>query len=173
MDGALTVPYSLDNLDEFAKSSIISDVVVGTVIATKTYVVEPGAEVYTDVVIEVTSARTAEPGSRITIRENGGIVTLAQVKSVMEGRLSAEEIRKQADTTIDFSIKNQPHTQKGQSVLFFVGGQVSDPGGQYAAARMIDEKDDGQYSWMGEPFNDAWVRQFSSSQATSEFALKN
>ncbi len=171
MEGVLSTPYFLPSLDEFAKSALVTDVVAGTVESTRTYVMGTGDDVYTDVALRVRSARSASPGSLVTIRESGGIVTLDQIKSNFEGRLTGEEIQRQADKTVDMKIAGQAHSQKGDRVLFFVGGRTTDPGGQFAVARMVDATGSGEYRWMGEAFNHDWISSLRMDQAQKSFAL--
>ncbi len=172
MRGVLSTPYFLPSLEEFAKSPLVTDVVVGTAQSTRTYVMGPGDDVYTDVTLRVEAARSTKAGSLVTIRESGGTVTLDQVKSNFEGRLSEKEIKQQADTTVDIKIAGQPHTEAGDRVFFFVGGSASDPGGRFAAARMVDATGSGDYRWMGESFNPEWVSSLRLAQAQEAFGLK-
>lgn len=172
IDGALTRAYGLPTIEDFARSSFISDVITGEVISTTSYVVDPGTEVFTDVTIKVTAARNAASGTAVTLRETGGVVRLGDVGSAFAGRMSAEELKARADDTVDFKIGHQPHTQPGEHVLVFVGGLPSDPGGRYIAARMVDEANRGRFTWMGEPFNDTWVPVLDRASAKVRFDLE-
>lgn len=171
MDGTLAAPFFLPSVEEFARSSMITDVVTGTVIKTEPIVVEPGTEVYTQVTIEVESGQVAKSGDTLITRELGGVVTLGQVAKDFEAHLAPSKIEREADTLVDYRIDDQPHSMVGDKVLLFLGGQPTGDGGQFTAARMQLDSDQ-TYQWVGEPANQDWAKTLDPASAAKLFGLR-
>lgn len=164
--------YFLPSVQEFAGSELITEVVIGTVVRTESLVVEPGTEVYTLVTLEVESSRSGGAGELLTVRENGGVVTLGEVAQEFEGRVDPKEIEDRADELVDYRFEGQANSEVGDQLLVFVGGTPGDDeGGQFSAARMkLDGSD--VFHWVGEPVNEEWVASMRKSESENEFGLR-
>ena len=163
MDGARTSFFSRSSIEAFAQTEFVSRTVLGTVTDVES-IVYPDADVYTLVTIAV-DGDVKGAGQTIVTREPGGEVTLGEVRSDFEARVSADILDAHANDPITYQdIDNPRHSQVGQRVLVFLGGSPADPGGYFTAAEMVQNAD-GSFGWLqDEAPNPGWGVKFSTKK---------
>lgn len=162
MQGARVAAYGAESLDEFARSSFVSKVVIGRVISTESRVYSPKEDdvVYTEVTIEPDNA----PGTVVRMRELGGIVRMSQVAGSLSGHVSEEELARRGDELVEYTNVDFPvHSAVGDRVLALLGGQPSGLG--YFSAAALVQDDSGAFVWPSKAPNDAWEHSVSATQA--------
>lgn len=115
-----------------------------------------GDDVYSRLTLEVERSREPIDGTRLAIRENGGVVRFAEISDSYAAKMTDEERAAHADDLVDFQFESQPHSSVGQEVVLFIGGEVQDKGGQFAAARLV-LNESGEYAPLGPPLNPEWT----------------
>lgn len=164
MDGARPRSFAAPSLEEFARTSLITDVVNGTIASTEVKVIEPGTQVYTYVTLKVARARSGASGT-IVARELGGEVTLKQVMGDFEGKIDPDTLAKaDPNSLVSYQMADTPLPKVGDHVVVFLGGDDSEEGGRFIAARLVIGGD-GAFTWGGEAPNPAWSQGLSRAQA--------
>lgn len=163
--GSRIRPFSLPTFKEFARDASFSDVVVGTIKATKVIVGEAG-DVQTRVSIQVEEARSATPGTTIAAREPGGVVRLSEVAETFRGHVSDTDLQRRSDELVDYQAEGFPHSKVGQRVLAVLGGSESSAGGPFIAALLIDQGA-GNFGWAAAPPNPRWSRSYPPSDVAT------
>lgn len=160
-EGALSAPYGAPTLDEFANSTFVVDVVLGTVRRAEPFVTTEATTVYTMAEVEVQAARAHSEGQVLSVRETGGVVRLQDVAKDFEARLSPDQLAQNADALVDYRLDGQEHSRVGDTVLVFVAGNSHD---LFAAARL--KLIDGTFQWVGgEPPNPSWKKSLTDEEA--------
>lgn len=167
LESSLVGYYGEPTLAAFARSSFVSKIVVGQVVATRSVVYED-ATVYTEVTIQPDNPREAP----IATRETGGVVTFDQVRDAFEGHVSDAELARRADEKIEFVDSSFPvRSEVGQHVLVMLSGEPTDPGGYFTAARLVVGKDQ-RYAWPATPPNERWAPAVDAAAASDLARLK-
>lgn len=167
MVGTPTRPYSLPSLAVFARQARVANVISGTVTATRPLVSEPATTVETILTISVERQRDASAPTTVSVREQGGIVTVAQVRSAFDGKLGRELTDEELAETVDYRYNGIEHARVGDRVLVVVADDtaVQKKSGAYVSlARLVGEgtaegasqASSTTFTWPGEAPNPAW-----------------
>ncbi|MGW6396290.1 hypothetical protein ACWFR1_38640 [Streptomyces sp. NPDC055103] len=166
MEATLNRTYSLPSLAVFAHHAGVANVISGTVTATRPLVTEPAATVETILTIAVERQRKTGAPTTVSVREQGGIVTVSQVRSHFDGKLGRELTEEELAETVDYRFNGIEHARVGDRVLVVVADDtaVQKKEGAYVnLARLVregtaEEPKEGSttFTWPGEALNPAW-----------------
>lgn len=123
-EGALIRQFSLPTFAEFVQDPHVSNVVIGTVEASRTTVSQPGSAVETILTITVESSRESS-ATTVTAREYGGIVNVEQVRDDFETKLGRKLTKKELAEKVDYQWGGVSHAQIGDHVLLAVSEDTS------------------------------------------------
>lgn len=168
LDGALNRTYTAPDLAAFTEQSGAVNVISGTVTATRPLVTEPATTVETILTIAVEKQREAGAPTTVEVREQGGVVTVAQVRSDFESKLNRKLTAKELAETVDYQFNGAAHAHVGDRVLVVVGddASVQEEGAYVSLARLVQKEVAGpsarstgtQFTWPGEAPNPAWEK---------------
>jgi hypothetical protein len=159
-EGAMIKQFSLPTFAEFVHDPYVSNVIVGTVEASRTTVSHPGTAVETVLTITVEDSKEST-GQTVTAREYGGIVTVEQVRDDFEAKLD-RKLKKELTETVDYQWEGVPHAHVGDRVLLAVTDDASDAADYLTLTRLVSTDTatsraaSASYDWDGEPPNPAW-----------------
>ncbi|MEU3425903.1 hypothetical protein [Streptomyces gardneri] len=167
MEGDLNRTYNVPSLAVFARHAGVVNVISGTVTATRPRVTQPANTVETILTIAVERQRKTGAPTTVSVREQGGIVTVSQVRSDFEGKLGRELTEEELAETVDYRFNGIEHARVGDRVLVVVADDtaVQKKDGAYVnLARLVGEgASEGlsggsstTFTWPGEPLNPAW-----------------
>ncbi|MET9671786.1 hypothetical protein ABZY68_01655 [Streptomyces sp. NPDC006482] len=167
MEGSLIRAYSLPSLAAFARQAGVANVISGTVTATRPLVTEPATTVETILTIVVDRQRDTGAPTTVEVREQGGIVSVAQVRSDFEGKLGRELTEEELAETVDYRFNGIEPARVGDRVLVVVADDtaVQKKDGAYVnLARLVREgtaegvskASSTTFTWPGEAPNPAW-----------------
>ncbi|MEU0316537.1 hypothetical protein [Nocardioides sp. NPDC006273] len=160
-EGAMIRQFSLPTFAEFVHDPYVSNVIVGTVEASRTAVSQPGTAVETVLTITVEDSKEST-GQTVTAREYGGIVTVEQVRDDFEAKLDRKLTKKELTETVDYQWEGVPHAQIGDRVLLAVTDDASDSADYLTLTRLMstdtatNRAASASFDWDGEPPNHAW-----------------
>lgn len=160
-ESALIRQFSLSTFAEFVQDPHVSNVVVGTVEASRATVSKPGTTVETILTITVESSKEAS-ATTVTAREYGGIVNVEQVRDDFESKLGRKLTKKELAEKVDYQWEGVPHAQIGDHVLLAVTEDTSRAADYTtltrlaSAASTTSKADSTSFNWPGEPPNPAW-----------------
>lgn len=166
LEGSLDHSYTAPSLAEFARQTRAVNVISGTVAATRPLVTEPGTTVETILTISVQRQRDDSAPTTAEVREQGGVVSVAQVRSDFEGKLGCKLTGEESAETVDYSFNGITHAQVGDRVLVVVAddASVQNEGAYVSLARLVGGGAAGglskasptKFTWPGEAPNPAW-----------------
>ncbi|MGW3494782.1 hypothetical protein [Streptomyces sp. NPDC001020] len=166
LDGALNRSYAAPSLAAFASQAGASNVISGTVTATRPLVTEPATTVETILTISVERQRDADAPATVEVREQGGVVSVAQVRSDFEGKMGRKLTDEELAETVDYQFNGIEHARVGDQVLVVVADDTSvqKEGAYVSLARLVREGATGalakssstKFTWPGEAPNPAW-----------------
>ncbi|WP_405859254.1 hypothetical protein OG361_32575 [Streptomyces sp. NBC_00090] len=158
--------YAAPSLAAFVRQSKAVNVISGTVTATRPLVTESAAVVETILTISVERQRDTGAPTTVEVREQGGIVSVAQVRSDFEGKLGRDLTDEELAETVDYRINGIEHARVGDRVLVVVAEDTSvqNEGGYVSLALLVGEDAAGasskasstKFTWPGEAPNPAW-----------------
>ncbi|MFE2555745.1 hypothetical protein ACFXGT_06875 [Streptomyces sp. NPDC059352] len=164
--GDLVRSYAAPSLAAFVRQSRAVNVISGRVTATRALVTEPASVVETILTISVERQRDNRAPTTVEVREQGGIVTVAQVRSDFEDKLGRELTDEELAETVDYRFNGIEHARVGDRVLIVVAEDTSvqNKGGYATLARLVGEDPAGAsskassttFTWPGEAPNPAW-----------------
>jgi hypothetical protein len=146
-------------------------VISGTVTASRPLVTAPANTVETILTVSVERQRDADAPEVVEVREQGGIVSVAQVRSDFEGKLGRELTDEELAETVDYEFNGIEHARVGDRVLVVVVDDASVPeeGAYVSLARLVQEdtaaalsksasakSGSTPFTWPGEAPNPAW-----------------
>ncbi|MFJ6463598.1 hypothetical protein ACIQM0_21665 [Streptomyces sp. NPDC091387] len=168
LDGALNRTYAAPDLAAFAEQSGAVNVISGTVTATRPLVTEPATTVETILTVSVEEQREAGAPTTVEVREQGGVVTVAQVRTDFEDKLERKLTAKELAETVDYQFNGVEHARVGDRVLVVVGDDTSvqKEGAYVSLARLVQKDVAGptsrsaatKFTWPGEAPNPAWEK---------------
>ncbi|MEU5220006.1 hypothetical protein AB0G79_27975 [Streptomyces sp. NPDC020807] len=156
-----TRPFGLPTLVEFARDDHVVNVISGTVTATRVQVMEPGASVVTILTVAVERQRETGRPTTVTVRENGGIATLAQVRSGFEGKGFPEPSEEELAETTAHRIDGIELSCVGERVLVVVADDTATQkkqGAYSSLVRLVRKGNSPTYTWPGKAPNPKWER---------------
>lgn len=159
--GTLIRQFSLPTFAEFVQDPHVSNVVVGTVEASRATVSQPGNAVETILTIAVESSKESSKVT-VTAREYGGIVNVGQVRDDFESKLGRKLTKKDLAEKVDYQWEGVPHAQIGDQVLLAVTEDASGAADYTTLTRLASTApaasgaDSTSFDWPGEPPNPAW-----------------
>ncbi|MFJ6214536.1 hypothetical protein ACIQGZ_14560 [Streptomyces sp. NPDC092296] len=166
LEGALNRSYAAPSLAAFAHQAGVVNVISGTVTATRPLVTEPANTVETILTISVERQRDASAPTAIEVREQGGIVSVAQVRSDFEDKLGRKLTDKELAETVDYRFDGIEHARVGDRVLVVVADDTSvrEEGAYVSLARLVRQDAAGtlskssstKFTWPGDAPNPAW-----------------
>ncbi|MER7908590.1 hypothetical protein [Streptomyces sp. NPDC096068] len=166
LDGSLDRSYAAPSLAAFAQQARVVNVISGTVTATRPLVTEPAATVETILTISVEQQRDNSAPTTVEVREQGGVVSVAQVRSDFESKLGRKLTSAELAETVDYSFNGITHARVGDRVLVVVADDTSvqKEGAYVSLARLVKGDAAGgasktsstQFTWPGEAPNPAW-----------------
>jgi hypothetical protein len=166
LDGALTRIYSAPTVEAFTQDPAVTNVIQGKVTKSRPQVTQPGNVVETILTVDVSAQR--EPGAPTTVevREQGGVVTMADVSSDFVARLGRKLTSKEKSQTVDYRFNAIRHAAVGDEVLIAVGPDDASkaPNAYVSLARLEASAPDSggrsgasKFAWPGESPNEAWA----------------
>ncbi|MFB6517879.1 hypothetical protein [Streptomyces sp. NPDC056401] len=167
-EAALTRDYNVPTLAEFARQPLNSNVIRGTVTATRSVVTPPANIVETILTVSVERQRDGSAPTTAEVREPGGVVTVAQIRSDFESKLGRKLTDKELAQTADYRFNEIEHAKVGDLVLIVVADDPStEKAGAYTSrARLALEgasiagktsgEGSGKFTWPGKPMNPKW-----------------
>lgn len=169
LDGSLVRSYAAPSLAAFVRQAKAVNVISGTVTATRPLVTPPIDTVETILTISVERQRDASAPTTVEVREQGGVVPLAQVRSVFEDKLGRKLTAKELAETVDFRFNGIEHARVGDRVLVVVANDASvqKKGAYVSLARLVQEDTAGtlaksssaaRFTWPGDAPNPSWER---------------
>ncbi|MFE1837287.1 hypothetical protein [Streptomyces sviceus] len=144
---------------------------VATVTASRPLVTEPANTVETILTISVDRQRDTSAPRVVEVREQGGVVSVAQVPSDFEGKPGRKPTDKKLAETVDYECNGIEHAQVGDRVLVVVADDTSvqKKGAYVSVARQVQEdtasavsksasakSSSTKFTWPGEAPNPAW-----------------
>ncbi len=166
LDGSLDRSYAAPSFAAFAQQARVVNVISGTVTATRPLVTEPATTVETILTISVERQRDKGAPTTVEVREQGGVVSVAQVRSDFEGKLGRKLTSEELAETVDYSFNGIEHAQVGDRVLVVVAddASVQSEGAYVSLARLVRGDAAGglakasstKFTWPGEAPNPAW-----------------
>ena len=166
LDGALTRIYAAPTLEAFTANPAVTNVIRGKVTASRPQVTQPGNVVETILTVDVSAQREPGGATTVEVREQGGVVTMADVRSDFETRLGRKLTGKESSQTVDFRFNAIRHAAVGDEVLIAVGPDTSSKAANaYVSLARLEASapDSGRGSgvpafvWPGESPNSAWA----------------
>ncbi|MBX9422917.1 hypothetical protein [Streptomyces lateritius] len=168
LEGSLDSSYAAPNFAAFVRKPHVVNVISGTVTATRPLVTPPANTVETILTISVERQRDKSAPTTVEVREQGGVVTVAQVRSDFESKLGRKLTSAELAETVDFSFNGAAHARVGDRVLVVVADDdaVQKEGAYVSLARLAKEDVAGglskvnstKFTWLGEIPNPAWER---------------
>lgn len=167
-EAALTRDYNVPTLAEFARQPLNSNVIRGTVTATRSVVTPPANIVETILTVSVERQRDGSAPTTAEVREPGGVVTVAQIRSDFESKLGRKLTEKELAQTADYRFNEIEHAKVGDLVLIVVADDPStEKAGAYTSrARLVLDGasiagktsggTSGKFTWPGKPMNPKW-----------------
>ncbi|MGW1013729.1 hypothetical protein ACWD4X_27280 [Streptomyces termitum] len=159
--------YGVPSLAAFARLARVDNVISGTVTATRPLVTPPADHVETVLTISVERQRKKGAPATAEVREQGGVVTVEQVRSSYEGKLGRELTAAELAETVAYRVNGVVPARVGDRVLVVVADDASvrKPGAYVVLARLVRADATGAgaasapFTWPGEPPNPAWERE--------------
>lgn len=161
--------YTAPSLAAFARQPRVVNVISGTVAATRPLVTPPINTVETILTVTVERQRDKSAPTTVEVREQGGVVTVAQVRSDFEDKLGRKLTSAELAETIDYSFNGATHARVGDRVLIVVADDdsVQKEGAYLSLARLVKGDATGgltkanstKFTWSGEIPNPAWERE--------------
>ncbi|MFD0318017.1 hypothetical protein [Streptomyces flavalbus] len=159
-EAALTLDYEAPTFAEFARQPLTSNVISGTVTATRTVVTPPANIVETVLTVSVGRQRNPKGATTVEVREPGGIVTVEQVRSDFEDKLGRELTEEELAETADYRFNGVEHAKVGDRVLIVVADDpATDEKNSYTSrARLVPAGPAGskKFTWPGKAMNPKW-----------------
>ncbi|WP_280862131.1 hypothetical protein [Streptomyces sp. SAI-144] len=171
LDAALTRSYAAPDLASFVSQAGATNVISGTVTAIRPLVSGPANTVETILTVSIERQRDADAPTVVEVREQGGVVSVAQVRSDFEGKLGRELTDEELAETVDYQFNGIEHARAGDRVLVVVADDTSvqKEGAYVSLARLVQEDTAGAlsksassksssmpFTWPGEAPNPAW-----------------
>ncbi|MFE2291452.1 hypothetical protein [Streptomyces sp. NPDC059452] len=176
IDAALVSSYSAPSLAAFVSEAGATNVISGTVTASRSLVTGPANTVETILTISVERQRDADAPTTVEVREQGGVVPVAQVRSDFEEKLGRELTDEELTERVDYQFNGAEHARVGDQVLVVVADDASvrEEGAYLGLARLVREDEPGalsksssaksssgksgsaKYTWPGEAPNPDW-----------------
>ena len=167
MDAEQVRSFELPTLVEFARQPDVVNVIRGKVAASRPLVSQPGNVVETILTVEVAEQRDEAGPRTVEVREQGGLVTVAQVRSDFEGKLGRELEPGELEAWADYRFNGMEHARVGEQVLIVVGSDPSGGESDYVGLARLRRAAGGAYEWPGRSPNPRWE---SSTAAESLLA---
>ncbi|MTB88652.1 hypothetical protein H9L21_13255 [Aeromicrobium senzhongii] len=158
--------YGASTFEEFTRSSLIDDVVEGTVTDSVPVVIggEDDAEVLTRLTVAVKQSRQRAGAATMTVLQHGGVVTKRDMRRYLEstfGRLDEKEL----DDLVEVRPGGHVPHRTGASVLLAIdGGTGSGP----VVIESLTAASDG-FVWAAAPPNAAWSPSLDRSEVDALF----
>lgn len=160
-EGSLIRQFSLPTLAEFVRDPYVSNVIVGTVEASRTIVLQPDNSVETVLTVAVEDSKVST-AKMVTAREYGGVVSVEEVRDDFESKIGRKLAKKELSEKVEYHSEGVPRAQVGDRVLL----AVADDGSGLAdytvltrlesAASTATRSAEVSFEWPGEPPNPAW-----------------
>jgi hypothetical protein len=166
LDGALTRIYSAPTVEAFTQDPAVTNVIQGKVTNSRPQVTQPGNVVETILTIDVSAQRESGAPTTVQVREQGGVVTMADVSSDFVARLGRKLTSKEMSQTVDYRFNAIRHAAVGDEVLIAVGPDDASraPNAYVSLARLEASAPDSAgrsgastFAWPGESPNAAWA----------------
>lgn len=148
--------FLVPTLAEFARGASVTNVIEGTVTATRPLVTQPANVVETILTVDVTRQRDDARPTTVEVREQGGLVQVAQVRSDFEGKLGRELEPGELDAWVDYRSDGEEHAEIGEQVLIVVGADTSRGRDAYVGLARLKVSRTGSYVWPGRSPNPSW-----------------
>ncbi|MFE7547507.1 hypothetical protein [Streptomyces gardneri] len=89
--------------------------------------------------VTATRPLVTEPATTVAVREQGSVVSVAQVRSDFEGKLGRKLTDEELVETVDYSLNGIEHAQVGDRVLVVVAddASVQNEGAYVSLARLV------------------------------------
>ncbi|WP_415948200.1 hypothetical protein [Streptomyces sp. KLOTTS4A1] len=166
LEAALTRQFDTPSLAAFAGQPGISNVISGTVTATRSVVTGPENTVETILTLSVERQRNPLAPKTVQVREQGGIVTVEQVRSDFEGKLGRQLTKKELAETVEYVFNGIEPASTGDRVLIVVADDTDTKGHYIGLARLkaaagadAAHKSSGtEFGWPGKRPNSAWEK---------------
>lgn len=156
MEGERVRPFLVPTLAEFTQDPFVTNVIEGTVTATRPLVTQPANVVETILTVDVTRQRDEDRPKTVEVREQGGLVKVSQVRSDFEGKLGRELEPGELDQWVDFRSDGAEHAAIGEQVLIVVGSDSDRSKDAYVGLARLKRSGDGGYGWSGRSPNPRW-----------------
>ncbi|MTB89662.1 hypothetical protein H9L21_14205 [Aeromicrobium senzhongii] len=148
--------FFVPTLAEFAHEASVTNVIEGTVTATRPLVTQPANVVETILTVDVTRQRDDSRPTTVEVREQGGLVQVSQVRSDFEGKLGRELEPGELDEWVDFRSDGVEHAGVGEQVLIVVGPDSTRGADAYVGLARLKGSRGGNYVWPGRSPNPSW-----------------